>query len=254
MPDRMPERPLTGRTAAITGASSGIGEATALALAEAGCAVALGARRKDRIDDVAGQITELGHKAVALEVDVADEDQARGFVRSAHEQLGGRLDILVNNAGVMLLGPFESQSGDDWRRMVEVNCLGLVYCTHAALPLMRDGGGGHVVNVSSVAGRVATAFAAVYNLTKFGVTALSEALRQEALHSSVRVTCVEPGAVETELLSHNPDFVQQAASERLGKIGKVLESKDIADAIVYAVTRPQHVAINELLVRPTRQS
>ena len=250
----MPDGPLTGRTAAITGASSGIGEATALALAAQGAAVALGARRKDRIDDVAGQITELGGKAIALEVDVADEAQAREFVASAHEQLGGRLDILVNNAGLMLLGPFESQSGDDWRRMIEVNCLGLVYCTHAALPLMRDGGGGHVVNVSSVAGRVATAFAAVYNLTKFGVTAFSEALRQEALHSNIRITAIEPGAVATELLSHNPDFVQDAAKQRFEKMGKVLESGDIADAIVFAVTRPAHMAVNEILVRPTGQS
>jgi NADP-dependent 3-hydroxy acid dehydrogenase YdfG len=161
--------------------------------------------------------------------------------------------VLVNNAGVMLLGPFESQNGDDWRRMIEVNCLGLLYCTHAALPLMRDGGGGHVVNVSSVAGRRASALSAVYNMTKFGVTAFSEALRQEALHSKVRVTCVEPGWVETELLTHNPDFVQDAAVDRKKEVGEVLKAQDIADAILNAVAQPEHVAINEILVRPAGQ-
>jgi clavulanate-9-aldehyde reducatase len=153
----------------------------------------------------------------------------------------------------MLLGPFESQTGDDWRRMVEVNCLGLLYCTHAALPLMRDGGGGHVVNVSSIAGRRASAFSAAYNMTKFGVTGYSEALRQEALHSKVRVTCVEPGFVETELLSHNPDYVQAAGAERKEKIGQILRSEDIAEAVLYAVSQPEHVGVNEVLVRPLGQ-
>jgi len=249
----MPTLDLSGRVAAVTGASSGIGEATALALARSGCAVALGARRTDRIEALAQRIEADGGRAVAIGTDVADEASARAFVTGAHERLGG-LHVLVNNAGVMLLGPFEGQSGDDWRRMVEANCLGLVYCTHAALPLMREGGGGHVVNVSSVAGRVANAFSAVYNLTKFGVTAFSEALRQEALHSKVRVTCIEPGFVETELLSHNPDFVQTAAQGRKEKIGQVLRSEDIADAILYAVSQPDHVGINEVLVRPLGQA
>jgi NADP-dependent 3-hydroxy acid dehydrogenase YdfG len=248
----MPTVDITGRVAAVTGASSGIGEATALALAGAGCAVALAARRSDRIEALAKRINDDGGKAVAIATDVADEAQARAFVTQAHEQLGG-LHVLVNNAGVMLLGPFEGQTGDDWRRMIEVNCLGLLYCTQAALPLMRDGGGGHVVNVSSTAGRVANAFTAVYNMTKFGVTAYSEALRQEALHSKIRVTCVEPGFVETELLDHNPDFVQGAAAERKEKIGQVLRAEDIADAIVNAVAQPVHVAINEILIRPAGQ-
>ena len=184
---------------------------------------------------------------------MTDEASARAFVARTHEELGG-LDILVNNAGVMLLGPFETQSGDDWRRMIEVNCLGLLYCTHAALPLMRDDGGGHVVNVSSIAGRRATAFSAAYNMTKFGVTGFSEALRQEALHSKARVTCVEPGFVETELLTHNPDFVQAAAEGRKQEIGEVLKSEDIAGAVLYAVSQPPHVAVNEVLVRPLGQA
>ena len=249
----MPTVDLNGKVAAVTGASSGIGEATALALARAGCAVSLAARRSDRIDALAERITADGGRALAIATDVTDEASARAFVTQTHEQLGG-LHVLVNNAGVMLLGPFESQSGDDWRRMIEVNCLGLLYCSHAALPLMRDGGGGHIVNVSSIAGRRASAFSAAYNMTKFGVTGFSEALRQEALHSKVRVTCVEPGFVETELLSHNPGFVQDAAKGRKEEIGQVLRSEDIADAVVYAVAQPEHVGVNEILVRPLGQA
>jgi NADP-dependent 3-hydroxy acid dehydrogenase YdfG len=244
---------LQGRAIAITGASSGIGEATALALAEAGAAVALGARRTDRIEKLAGRIRDAGGNAVAIAVDVSDEAQARAFIAGAHEQLG-RLDGLVNNAGVMLLGPVDGADTAEWRTMVEVNLLGLLYCTHAALPPMREGGGGHIVNVSSVAGRHARAGAAVYNLTKFGVTAFSEALRQEALHSGIRVTCVEPGFVETELQGHNKNpLVQQGVKKMREQIGDVLQAQDIADAILYALSRPPHVSINEVLVRPTGQ-
>jgi NADP-dependent 3-hydroxy acid dehydrogenase YdfG len=246
-------KPLEGKVAAITGASSGIGEATALALADAGAAVALGARRVDRIEALAERIGSAGGRAIAFEVDVADETAANAFVTAAHDRLGG-LDVLVNNAGVMLLGPVDGADTAQWRQMVEVNLLGLLYCTHAALPLMRESGGGHVVNLSSVAGRHARAGAAVYNMTKFGVTAFSEALRQEALHCDVRVTCVEPGFVETELQGHNKSpLVQQGVEKMRDEIGDVLLASDIADAIRYAVCLPQHVAINELLVRPTRQ-
>lgn len=244
---------LEGRVAVVTGASSGIGEATALALAGAGAAVALGARRAERIEALAGRIRGAGGKAAAIEVDVTDEATAQGFVESAREQLGG-LDVLVNNAGVMLLGAVEGADSEQWRRMIDVNLLGLLYCTHAALPVMREGGGGHIVNVSSVAGRRAGAGAAVYNMTKFGVTAFSEALRQEALHADIRVTCVEPGFVETELQGHNTNPVVQQGVERMREqIGDVLQASDIADAVLYAVSRPQHVSINEVLVRPTKQ-
>ena len=245
---------LDGRKAIITGASSGIGEATALAFAHEGAAVALGARRKDRIDSLAERISGDGGVAHAFEVDVGDDGAAHSFVDQAVAEMGG-LDILVNNAGVMLLGPVEGADTQEWRTMVNVNLLGLLYCAHAALPLMREGGGGHIVNVSSVAGRSANAGSAVYNLTKFGVTAFSEALRQEALHSNIRVTCVEPGFVATELQGHNTNPVVVDGIKKMREtVGEVLVSDDIARAIVFAVAQPAHVGINEVLVRPTGQS
>jgi clavulanate-9-aldehyde reducatase len=244
---------LDGKVAAITGASSGIGEATALALAAEGCAVALGARREDRLEDLAKRIEADGGRAVAIRADVADEASARVFIEGAKDQLG-RLDILVNNAGLMLLGPVEGANTEDWRRMVDVNLLGLLYCTHAAIPIMREAGGGHIVNLSSVAGRVARLGNAVYALTKFGVGAFSESLRQEALNSNIRVTIVEPGFVETELQEHNEiPAVRDAIEQMREQIGRTLEADDIARAIVYAVSQPSHVSLNEVLIRPTGQ-
>lgn len=242
---------LSGRTIAITGASSGIGEATALACAAAGAAVALGARRHDRIAALAQQIEDEGGRAIALETDVTDERQARAFVEHAYEHLGG-LDGLVNNAGVMLLGPVAGAPTEEWRRMVEVNLLGLLYCTHAALPVMLGAGQGDIVNVSSVAGRHAAAGAAVYNMTKFGVGAFSEALRQEVTGQGIRVTIVEPGAVTTELQGHNRPEVRAMIDERLDGMTP-LEAGDIARAVVFALAQPQHVSVNEVLVRPTDQ-
>jgi NADP-dependent 3-hydroxy acid dehydrogenase YdfG len=244
---------LDGKVAAITGASSGIGEATALALAAEGCTVALGARRKDRIDALAGRIEADGGRALAIEVDVADEQSARSFVGAANAQLGG-LDILVNNAGVMLLGPVAGADTEEWRRMIEVNGLGLLYCTHAALPIMGAAGSGHIVNVSSVAGRSAAMGAGVYNFTKFGVVGFSEALRQECTHANVRVTIIEPGYVETELQGHNTNpLVTERIEQMREEIGEVLVSEDIADAIAWAVSRPNRVSVNEILIRPTGQ-
>lgn len=242
---------LSGRTVAITGASSGIGEATALACVAAGASVALAARRADRIEALAARIEEDGGRAIAVPTDVSDERQARAFIEQTYERLGS-VDALVNNAGVMLLGMVQGADTDAWRRMVDANLYGVLYCTHAALPLMAQQGSGHIVNVSSVAGRIAAAGSAVYNLTKWGVNGFSEGLRQEALHIGVRVTVVEPGAVATELLSHNDETVRAMAAKRFEGVTP-LTSEDVANAILYALGQPPHVAINEVLIRPSRQ-
>ena len=247
----MADQPLAGRVAAVTGASSGIGAATATALSRAGAAVALGARRRDRLEELA---QSLEGPASIHEVDVTDEQQARSFVEAAHAEHGG-LHVLVNNAGLMLLGAVQGADTTEWRRMLDVNLWGLLVCSHTALPLIAGSGGGDIVNVSSVAGRRADAGAAVYNMTKFGVHAFSEALRQEALHDGVRVTVVAPGFVETELQGHNTDpVVVRAMSRSREQIGEVLKPEDIADAIVHAVTRPAYVCVNEVVVRPTGQA
>jgi clavulanate-9-aldehyde reducatase len=242
---------LDGRRILITGASSGIGEAAAEAIVREGGGVALGARRKDRLDDLAGR---LDGTAVAIEADIADEGQATALVTRAADELGG-LDGLVNNAGVMLLGLIQGADTAEWRRMIDVNLLGLLYCTHAALPVIRDGGGGDVVNVSSVAGRIARMGSGVYNMTKWGVVGFSEALREECTHIGIRVTCVEPGFVDTELQGHNTNPMVVEATKRMREqIGEVLEARDIANAIVYALAQPRHVSVNEILVRPSGQT
>jgi clavulanate-9-aldehyde reducatase len=248
---------LEGRAAAITGATSGIGEATALALAERGCAVALSGRRADRLEALAARINDDGGRAVALPGDIGEERQARAFIEHSYEHLG-RLDVLVNNAGVMLLGPVTGADTEQWRQMVAVNVFGVLYCCHAALPVMQnnsDPPGGHIVNVASVAGRRAALGAAVYNLTKFGVVGFSEGLRQEALHMGVRVTVIEPGFVETELQGHNAgNPVVMAAMEKANEqIGQPLQSEDIAETIAFVVSQPEHVNLAEVLVVPTRQ-
>jgi clavulanate-9-aldehyde reductase len=245
------EPDLSGRVVAITGASSGIGEATALACVAAGAAVSLAARRSDRIEALAKRVTDAGGTAVAIPADVGEEDQARAFVEGTKQQLG-RLDALVNNAGVMLLGPIEGADTEQWRRMVHVNVFGVIYTTHTALPIMREQGSGHIVNVSSVAGRVARAGSGVYNLTKWGVGAFSEALRQETADQGIRVTLVEPGAVATELLSHNDEQIQAIAAKRFEGVD-FLQADDIANAILFALAQPEHVSVNEILVRPSKQ-
>jgi clavulanate-9-aldehyde reductase len=242
---------LSNRVVAVTGASSGIGEAIALGCARAGAAVALAARRADRIDLLRERIEKDGGRAIAVPTDVGEENQARAFIERAHAELG-RLDVLVNNAGVMLLGPIENAPTEEWRRMIHANVFGVLYCTHAALPLMRAQGSGHIINVSSVAGRVARAGSGVYNLTKFGVGAFSESLRQEAVALGVRVTLVEPGAVATELAGHNrPEVLEQMAKRFQGVTP--LEADDIANAVLYAIAQPPNVSINEVLIRPSGQ-
>jgi len=243
---------LSDQVVAVTGASSGIGEATALACARAGAAVALAARRADRIQALAERIVQEGGRAVAVPTDVGEEAQARAFIERAHSELG-RLDVLVNNAGVMLLGPIENAPTDEWRQMIHANVFGVLYCTHAAFPLMHEQGSGHIVNISSVAGRVARAGSGVYNLTKFGVGAFSESLRQEGVPIGVRVTLIEPGAVATELPAHNrPEILAQMAKRFAGVTP--LSAEDIAGAILFAIGQPPNVSVNEVLIRPSGQA
>jgi len=247
---------LEGTVALVTGASSGIGEATARGLAAHGAAVAVVARRKDRLDALVSELESDGGRALALEADITERDQAVAAVERTAEELG-RLDILVNNAGVMLLGPAADAPIEEWERMVALNVTGLLYAAHAALPHLTRAAQddprrvADLVNVSSVAGRRATAGSGVYNATKHAVNAFSEALRQEVTTQHVRVAVIEPGAVVTELTDHlRPEIREQLRS---GFDFERLRAEEIADAIAYVVTRARHVAINELLIRPTEQ-
>ena len=248
---------LDGTVALITGASSGIGEATARALAAQGAKVAVAARRLELLERLASEIGGHGHTALAIEADIADQDQAIATVDRTVEELG-RLDIVVNNAGVMLLGPIQDAPTEEWDRMIDLNLKGLINTTHAALPHLlaaaegSERGCADVVNISSVAGRVARAGSGVYNLTKHGVGAFSESFRQEFASRKVRSTLIEPGAVDTELTDHLRDGVKERVRERFTGV-RVLEAADVADAIAYAVTRPWHVSLNEVLIRPTEQ-
>jgi NADP-dependent 3-hydroxy acid dehydrogenase YdfG len=247
---------LDGTVALVTGASSGIGAAAASALAAHGAAVALAARRADRMDSVAADIRGRGGVALVIEADITDEQQATAAVERTVAELG-RLDTLINNAGLMLLGPAALAPLSEWRRMVDVNVLGLLYCAHAAMPHLisaaKDGSRqvADMVNISSVAGRVARNGSSVYTLTKHGVGAFSEALRQELASRHVRVSLVEPGATATELITHNRPEVIDNLRGQLGQ--QRMTAEDIADAIAYIVTRPAHVAVNEMLIRPTEQ-
>jgi NADP-dependent 3-hydroxy acid dehydrogenase YdfG len=246
---------LEGTAAVVTGASSGIGEATAVALAQEGARVALVARRKDRLEALAQRIG--AERAVVIESDVTDPEQARDAVERAASELG-RLDVLVNNAGVMLLGPIVDAPVEEWQRMVQLNLLGLLYCTHAALPHLLKAAEtdprsvADVVNISSVAGRVARLNSGVYNATKHGVGAFSESLRQEVTARHVRVTLIEPGATATELAFQNRPEILEGMAQTFAGI-EMMQAEDIAEAIRYAVTQPRRVAVNEILIRPTEQ-
>jgi NADP-dependent 3-hydroxy acid dehydrogenase YdfG len=248
---------LDGAVALVTGASSGIGEATAKALAANGAKVAVSARRLDRLEQLAAEIGESGGTALPIRSDITDQTQVVTTVGRTVSELG-RLDILVNNAGVMLLGPIEEAPIDEWDRMIDLNLKGLIKITHAAVPHLlaaaQDSprGCADVVNISSVAGRVARAGSGVYNLTKFGVGAFSESFRQEFAERRVRTILVEPGAVATELTEHLRDGVREEVRGRFADI-EVLQAEDVAEVIAFAVTRPRHVSLNEILIRPTEQ-
>jgi NADP-dependent 3-hydroxy acid dehydrogenase YdfG len=250
--------PLDGTVALVTGASSGIGEATARALAEQGAKVAVAARRLERLERLAEEIGGSGRTALAIRSDITDDAQAIEAVDRTVDELG-RLDIVVNNAGVMLLGPIEEAPVEEWHRMIDLNLKGLLVTTKAALPHLiaaaadSERGCADLVNISSVAGRVARSGSGVYNLTKHGVGAFSESFRQEFADRRVRSTLIEPGAVATELSDHLRDGVREQVRSNFEGI-EMLQAADIADAIAYAVTRPRHVAVNELLIRPTEQT
>ncbi|MGR6917659.1 SDR family NAD(P)-dependent oxidoreductase [[Actinomadura] parvosata] len=240
---------LEGKVALVTGASSGIGEATALALSAAGARVAAGARRADRLKHLAERAPG---DMLAVELDVSDQESVRAAVSRTVERFGA-LDILVNNAGVMLNGPIADADTTEWTRMVGTNLLGSMFTVHAALPylLARKG---VIVQVSSTSGRTASAFSGVYAATKSGVNAFSEALRQEVTAQGVRVVVVEPGFTATELTGHITDPGMRAAAKEMAASMRTLEPRDIAAAVLYAVTQPEHVAVNELLIRPTDQT
>jgi len=243
---------LDGKVAVITGASSGIGEATVRALAAEGATVVAGARRKERLDGLVEEVTRGGGKAIAVECDVTDEEQAHSLIQRAVEEYGS-IGILVNNAGVMLLSTVGKGLSDQWRQMFEVNVMGLLYATDAAIVHMKEQGSGHLVNISSVAGRKVTRDSSgVYAGSKHAVVAISEGLRQELLEDNIRVTVVEPGAVATELTDHITDEDAREAVSSLHELD-ILHSQDIAEAIVYAVTQPDRVSVNEILIRPTQQ-
>ncbi|MFF3311456.1 SDR family NAD(P)-dependent oxidoreductase [Streptomyces sp. NPDC002952] len=244
---------LTGTTALVTGASGGIGAATALSLAARGANVALAARRKDRLDELVARIQGDGGTALAIQTDVTDRAQATAMVEQTVAAFGG-LDTLVNNAGIMLLGPAESAPVEEWDRMIALNVRGLLYATHAALPhllVAAEGtrGTADIVNISSMAGRVPIAGSAVYSLTKHGVGAFTEALRQEVTGRHVRVSLIEPGPVATELFTHIRPEILEAGKDAFAD-ATLLHAEDIADAITYVVTRPARVVMSELLIRP----
>ena len=248
---------LENTVALVTGASSGIGAATAVRLAADGATVAILARRSDRLDRVAATIGAAGGVVLALQADITAKREARRAVEQTVSELG-RLDILVNNAGIMLLGPALDAPIGDWERMVDLNVSGSLYVTRAALPhLVRAAedstrGVADLVNIGSTAGRIARPGAGVYALTKFGIGAFSDSLRQELIARRVRVSVVEPGTVDTELVSHLRDGVRDAARTQIAAI-ESLRPEDVADAVSYIVTRDRRVAVNELLVRAAEQ-
>lgn len=243
---------LDGKVAIVTGASAGIGEATAIALAAEGASVAIAARRFDRLNAIAQRIATTGGKALPIVADITDETQVQNLVQKANAQLG-RVDILVNNAGIALVGNIEGANTSDWRRMIDLNVLGLMYATHAVLPILKAQGSGHIVNISSVAGRTGRVGIGGYNATKWGVNGFSESLRQEVCKHNIRVTIIEPGMVDTEIDNQITDPIAKQRTEERRKSIVPLQSEDVAAAIVYAVTQPPRVNVNEILIRPTDQ-
>lgn len=247
--DGMEARPFSGRVALVTGASSGIGRAVASMLVDSGAHVAVGARRRDRLDALAG---DVGQQILALELDVTDPDSVKRAIDDTVEHFG-RLDILVNNAGVMLSGLIAGADINEWTRMVNTNLLGSMYAVHAALPHLVASGGA-VVQVSSTSARSASLGSGVYAATKSGISAFSESLRQEVTEQGVRVIVIQPGFVTTELVDHITDPTMRARAASIAASMRTLQPDDVANAVRWALGQPDHVAVNEILVRPTDQT
>ncbi len=254
----MSDQPLDGAVALVTGASSGIGAATARRLAQEGAAVALVARRRERLEEIADDIAHLGGHAVAVEADITQPERAEGAVHDTLDRFG-RLDVLVNSAGIMLLNSALHTTVEEWDQMISLNVAALAHITHAAVPYLIDAAAtserqvADLVNVSSTAGRVARPGSSVYNLTKFGLNGFAESLRQELLSEHVRVSVVEPGTVDTELVNHLDKATWNAARQQIDA-SEALRADDVADAIVYIVTRERRVAVNEILIRAGDQT
>jgi NADP-dependent 3-hydroxy acid dehydrogenase YdfG len=243
---------IKGKVAIVTGASSGIGYATAMALSKAGAKVAAGARRTDKLESLKSDIEKSGGEVLFQKLDVTKKADCDSFVDAVVKKWG-TVDILVNNAGLMPLSFFKSFKVDEWDQMIDVNIRGVLYCTAAAIPHMLSKKSGHIVNISSVAGRIVFPAGSVYCATKHAVTALSEGLRQEfSQRANIRVTCIEPGVVLTELTNTITDKGLEKFVEATKQMA-ALHAGDIANAILFAVDSPAHMNVNEILVRPTSQ-
>lgn len=243
---------IKGKVALVTGASSGIGHATAIALSGAGARVAVGARRTDKLESLRQEIEKAGGEVIIQKLDVTKKAECDAFVEAAVSRWGS-VDILVNNAGLMPLSFFKRLKVSEWDQMIDVNIRGVIYCTAAAIPHMLDKKSGHIVNMSSVAGRVVFPAGAVYCATKHAVTAFSEGLRQEfSQRSNIRVTCIEPGVVDTELNNTITDESLAKFVESTKQMA-ALKAEDIAKTILFAVESPPHMNVNEIMIRPTVQ-
>ena len=242
---------IEGKIVVITGASSGLGEATARLLSAQGASVVLGARRVDRIQSLADELTGSGGKALAITTDVTHCDQVKRLVDAA-VQTYGRIDVMINNAGLMPHSPLERLKIDDWNRMIDVNIKGVLYGIAAALPYMKQQKAGHIINVSSVAGHKVRPGSAVYAATKHAVRVISEGLRQEVKPYNIRTTVISPGAVATEL----PNSVTEPdIAENIHKFYEeiAIPADSFARAVAFAMSQPEDVDVNEILFRPTRQ-
>jgi NADP-dependent 3-hydroxy acid dehydrogenase YdfG len=243
---------LENKVAIVTGASSGIGYATSLTLSKAGVRVAIGARRTDRLQELEKQIIKNNGEVFTQKLDVTSKSDCDSIVNAVVKKWG-KVDILINNAGLMPLSYFKNGKVEEWEQMIDVNIKGVLYCTSAVIPYMLDEKSGHIVNISSIAGRIVFAGGSVYCATKHAITAFSEGLRKELSPKyNIRVTCIEPGGVSTEL----PESITDESMKKFIQAFKnmeILQSEDIANAILYAIETPNHVNVNEILIRPTSQ-